>query len=415
MRLLRRKIVKQYEIAQKHGNRQLKLRPYLLPIFGVLLGFAVIGGVILTNRSSLQRPSSSHVVFLFDNGHKETLDTKATTVAELVSKLPLHLQTEDVIEPAPATQIVQDNFRVNIYRARPVTVIDGGTKTVVVTAQKSPRVVAQAAGLTVYPEDYVNFSLSPVSSGVIGDEVLIDRSTPVALNLYGTPLNIRTHAKTIADLLTEKSIKLGAGDTVQPALTTPITAGLQMYVLKPGSTVTTVTEVIPTPVQIISDPNLTLGSRAVRQYGSAGSQVVTYLVTPSGRSALQTVVVQAAVPEIIVQGTNIDISGDKTSLMAGAGIAASDYGYADYIISHESGWCATKAQGEHTCPVIPDNSGTSYGYGLCQSTPGYKMASAGADWATNPITQLKWCSGYANNRYDGWYNAYTHWINNGNW
>ncbi|MEI9914097.1 MAG: hypothetical protein WDN66_03915 [Candidatus Saccharibacteria bacterium] len=64
---------------------------------------------------------------------------------------------------------------------------------------------------------------------------------------------------------------------------------------------------------------------------------------------------------------------------------------------------------------VPDDSYTSAGYGLCQATPGYKMASAGSDWATDPITQLKWCNGYAVSRYGGWYNAYVHWINNGNW
>jgi len=37
---------------------------------------------------------------------------------------------------------------------------------------------------------------------------------------------------------------------------------------------------------------------------------------------------------------------------------------------------------------------TSVAYGIPQATPGYKMASAGADWATNPWTQLKWMIGY---------------------
>src|SRR6185437_11391330 len=125
------------------------------------------------------------------------------------------------------------------------------------------------------------------------------------------------------------------------------------------------------------------------------------------RTVIQTVVVQPAVPQIVVVGSSLSgIKGD----MALAGISPSDYQYVDYIVSHESGWCPTKAQGQYGgCPPY---SGfvTSYGgYGLCQSTPGIKMATAGADWATNPITQLKWCSGYAQARYGSWYNAYEHW------
>ena len=55
------------------------------------------------------------------------------------------------------------------------------------------------------------------------------------------------------------------------------------------------------------------------------------------------------------------------------------------------------------------------GYGLCQATPGYKMASAGSDWETNPITQLRWCNSYADNTYGSWYNAYIHWVDYSWW
>jgi hypothetical protein len=43
------------------------------------------------------------------------------------------------------------------------------------------------------------------------------------------------------------------------------------------------------------------------------------------------------------------------------------------------------------------------------------MESAGSDWATNPVTQLKWCSGYAEGRYGSWQDAYYHWVANHNW
>jgi hypothetical protein len=33
-------------------------------------------------------------------------------------------------------------------------------------------------------------------------------------------------------------------------------------------------------------------------------------------------------------------------------------------------------------------------YGLPQALPGYKMASAGPDWATNPYTQIRWMKRY---------------------
>lgn len=38
-------------------------------------------------------------------------------------------------------------------------------------------------------------------------------------------------------------------------------------------------------------------------------------------------------------------------------------------------------------------------YGIPQSLPGSKMASAGADWETNPATQITWGLGYIGGRY----------------
>ena len=42
---------------------------------------------------------------------------------------------------------------------------------------------------------------------------------------------------------------------------------------------------------------------------------------------------------------------------------------------------------------------SSGAYGIPQALPGTKMASAGADWATNPETQIRWGLGYIAARY----------------
>lgn len=42
---------------------------------------------------------------------------------------------------------------------------------------------------------------------------------------------------------------------------------------------------------------------------------------------------------------------------------------------------------------------SSGAYGIPQALPGTKMASAGADWETNPATQIAWGLGYIGGRY----------------
>lgn len=77
--------------------------------------------------------------------------------------------------------------------------------------------------------------------------------------------------------------------------------------------------------------------------------------------------------------------------------------YMAYIYQKESG-CRTNA--------VNASSGA---YGICQSLPAGKMASAGADWQTNWETQNRWCISYAISRYGSPQNAYQFWINNHWW
>lgn len=106
--------------------------------------------------------------------------------------------------------------------------------------------------------------------------------------------------------------------------------------------------------------------------------------------------------------------GSHEDWMDQAGISPSDFGAVDYIVSHESGWCTYKWEGEYgACPAFHGVSDYD-GYGLCQSTPPQKMAAAGADWQTNPVTQLKWCSMHAAEK-GGWWASYEYWVANQNW
>jgi uncharacterized protein YabE (DUF348 family) len=96
-------------------------------------------------------------------------------------------------------------------------------------------------------------------------------------------------------------------------------------------------------------------------------------------------------------------SGSKADWMRAAGIADADFGYVDYIISHESGW---------DYHAVNRSSGA---YGLPQSLPAGKLASAGADWRDNPVTQLRWANNYAVGRYGSWGGAYHFWTVNHWW
>ncbi|MBI2591933.1 G5 domain-containing protein [Candidatus Saccharibacteria bacterium] len=408
MKLLRHKISKRYKAAQASGKRQVKQRPYIIPILGLVLGFIIVAAALLGGNGKTLRPSEAHVVFLFDKGDRQVIDTKAKTVGDMLGKLPLHLIPEDVVEPSLDTPIPEDNFRVNIYRARPVTVVDSGRKIVTLTAQKSPRVVAQNAGLDLNPEDLATFDQGHLEENVIGEKVVVARATPVSLNLYGAQLTTYTQATNVEQFLAEKRIELEHGETVQPAKDTPITPNLPVFVLRKDAKIVTAEEPVAPPEQIVNDPSLSFGTTVVRQQGAPGKKVLTYILQTDAagkeisRQVLQEVILQDPVPQITARGSTVAIASDKTGLMAAAGISPGDYAYANYIVSRESNWRVTAQN-------------ASGAYGLCQALPGSKMASAGGDWQANPVTQLRWCNGYARERYGGWGGAYNFWLNNRYW
>lgn len=398
VRLPRR--IRKFKIMSRH--------PFAVPFITITLLVTLTAVIYVVARQTDHLPTANNanIVIVSHDHEQQTIPSKEATVGDLLKKLNLTLDEGDVVEPAASTRIDQDQFRINIYRAVPVQIVDGEQKTYTFSASKTPRAIAQQAGAVVYPEDILTTVPSDdfLSTGAIGEQVIIDRATPINVDLYGTNVVLRTHAKTVGELVKEKRIKLIQSDRVEPAMDTPIAAGQQVSFIRTGTKVETITETIATPVQTINDPNLAYGTSAVRQQGSAGQQVVTYQIAitnnvETGRSIIQKVVTKAPVTQVVVMGTSLSgIKGD----MARAGIAPGDFQYADFIISHESGW-------------RPNASNPSGAYGLCQALPGSKMASAGADWATNPVTQLRWCSGYANSRYGGWANAYAHWQNTRNW
>ncbi|WP_226081744.1 aggregation-promoting factor C-terminal-like domain-containing protein [Mycetocola spongiae] len=73
-------------------------------------------------------------------------------------------------------------------------------------------------------------------------------------------------------------------------------------------------------------------------------------------------------------------------LVAARGWDQSQYSCLVALWNKESGWRYNAAN-------------PSGAYGIPQALPGRKMASAGADWQTNPATQITWGLGYITGRY----------------
>lgn len=75
------------------------------------------------------------------------------------------------------------------------------------------------------------------------------------------------------------------------------------------------------------------------------------------------------------------------ALLGDFGFGSDQFSCLDSLYTRESGW-----------NVHADNPSSS-AYGIPQALPGSKMSSAGADWADNAETQIRWGLGYIKARY----------------
>ncbi|WSG15724.1 lytic transglycosylase domain-containing protein [Nonomuraea sp. NBC_01738] len=79
--------------------------------------------------------------------------------------------------------------------------------------------------------------------------------------------------------------------------------------------------------------------------------------------------------------------GVAKTMLSSFGFGAEQWGCLEKLWMKESGW-NERAMNRY-----------SGAYGIPQSLPGSKMASAGSDWQTNAATQIKWGLGYIKGRY----------------
>ncbi|TQL54571.1 lytic transglycosylase domain-containing protein [Subtercola boreus] len=84
------------------------------------------------------------------------------------------------------------------------------------------------------------------------------------------------------------------------------------------------------------------------------------------------------------------------AMLADRGMGDDQYSCLVSLWNRESGW-----------RVNAYNAGSG-ATGIPQALPGSKMASAGADWATNPATQITWGLGYIAGRYGTPCGAWAH-------
>ncbi len=389
--------------------------PLVLPVATFFMLFFFGAGMFVSAGATTIGATDTKVVTLAIDGEKQVVPTRARTVADLLNRLEIEIRDSDIIEPSLNAELGQD-FRINIFTSRAVLIIDGDNKELIETAEPQPKDVVKAAGIEFHPEDIIErdtqepiSAVDALNEGVISERVIIQRSLPVQLNLFGKDYELRTHAQTVEELLLERGVDV-TNISVLPELNFVLTEDEAVFVTDPDKEIVMEEEDIPQQQEFVDDFDLLIGQTAVQDEGRPGRRVVVYEIAEDGsRSVLQEVTVRQPTTQVVARGRQAPrVVENRAAILREAGVPESDLYYADFIINRESTW-----------RVDVVNSRGCIGLGqACPDGLGPAMIAACPNWQNDPVCQIQRMNTYVNGpRFDpyggGWAGAFNHWQQRG--
>lgn len=247
----------------------------LLSSFFIGAGLAVLAG-----QAEAQSPvpaPGQHLITLYDSGAEKGFLTNAATLRQALEEASIPLDPNDTVEPSLDEQLVAKSYDVNIYRARPVTVIDGAVRQRIMSPYQTPKQIAAHAGITLHDEDSATLDANTnmVSEGA-GIQLSIDRATEFSFVLYGKRMTAYTQATTVRDMLKEKEITMGSDDTLSVPLDAPMVQGMTIELWRNGKQTVTEEKDVPFATEKKKDMDREVGYRKVETPGEKGKRMVTY-------------------------------------------------------------------------------------------------------------------------------------------
>jgi len=266
------------------------------------------------HRTATATTGSGRLITIHDRDEEKVLLSDAETIGDALSAAGITLDSHDAVEPAVTEKLVASEYQINIYRARPVTIVDGPMRTKIVTAYQTAEQIVKDSGITLYAEDATKLSRTDdILADGAGLQLSIDRAIPFSFTLYGAQSEARTQATTVGDMLKEKKITLGVSDRLSVAAETPVSAGMEVRVWREGKQTVTAEEEITFTTESIKDADRDVGYKAVRDAGQNGSRSVTYEVMIQdgkevGRTEIASVTTKEPVKQVEIVGAKISNS-----------------------------------------------------------------------------------------------------------
>src|SRR5574344_1728495 len=143
----------------KFSNNYIHLTFKSASLIVLAISFLTLG-LIFTKDAFAEDTSADNdqrLVTIHDGDKEVTILTKAGTIGDALKQAEIDVEDRDIVEPATSFKMIAKSYQVNVFRARPVIVVDNAKQIKVMTAEQSPKQIAKAASVTIYDEDITQF------------------------------------------------------------------------------------------------------------------------------------------------------------------------------------------------------------------------------------------------------------------
>ena len=419
-------------VASSHTSVMLEVNGVSRPVtsWGNTVGDALHAAGVSVGSNDLVQPGTGEAVRDGDtivvrtskpytvtvDGQTRTLWTTASSAdAILADAAPLG----SAVSLAADRSSSRDELTPLVSRARNVVVtVDGTTREVAARPGQDARAILEASGVSVHPLDRVNvttgeagelsINVSRVTRGEATEtiEIPFSETTTTSSDLFVGESQVTTAGVNGATTWTVWQEKKGDEVLTSVPITEHSTSQPVTQVRSEGTKEATPAALVAAGI----DPKATLeekvevdGTTSVRYRAKLGTistkEEIAAIAADTKNADAATAAAAAAAAAAGAVPTNY--SGEDPRSLAKPLVAAQGWGDSEYqclvlLWNRESQWN----------PYAENAS--SGAYGIPQSLPGSKMASAGADWRTNPITQINWGIGYIKGRYGTPCSAWAH-------
>jgi uncharacterized protein YabE (DUF348 family) len=394
--------------GRKRNKSSLLDRVPRSPLFLAL--YAAVALVVVAGGGTFFALHHSYTVSI--DGKTREVSSFSGTVNGVLSSADVKVGGDDIVWPSSSAAVGSGDTIV-VRHARPLTItMDGKTRTVMTTALTVNEALEQ---LRLGNSAVVNASRSRSLPTTGGFSLQLRGPKRVIILLDQVRLETETTATSVAGVLQESGIKLGKHDHVSTKLSSAPKQDMVLKVAQLISKPATKTVHVKPPVKKKKDPTMTVGDKKTVDPGKSGlKQVVTAFVMERGhkvRKVIATTWKRHPEPKIVKVGTKA-ASGPSAPSGGGGPVPSGSpqaiaksllpsWGWSDQFGCLDSLWNKESHWNVHA-------ANPSGAYGIPQSLPGSKMASAGPNWQNNAETQIKWGLGYIKDRYGSPCSAWSH-------